>query len=161
MRPIFSVPRRGTVTIVNADRMVFQVDIATNETQEVAETYRVRLRNLRGPNLFLSAASSAVVSTIAGSGEVDYDADGDNLIEVETRAQLSAMRYDLGGKGLAGVDGGDAAAYGEAFPFFDVEETCTIACVGYELSDDVGPVGRGLGPDRRRGAQPVGRRRAA
>ena len=47
--------------------------------------------------LLLSSASPAGAQS--GSGTVDYDTDGDNLIEVSSLAQLNAIRYDLDGNG--------------------------------------------------------------
>ena len=135
----FSGATRGQVVLINTDSMVFRVRIIEDGTPERAEKFRVRLSNLLAPdNLRLSATGSAVVSVIASHG-MNYDTDGNNLIDVKTTTQLSAIRYDLRGAGLAGVDGGDlaAAAYQDAFPFFDEDETCPGGCRGYELLNDV------------------------
>ncbi len=67
----------------------------------------------------------------------NYDTDGDTLIEVATTSQLAAIRYDLGGAGIAGVSSANRAAYLAAFPFFDERRTCSGACTGYELSNDL------------------------
>ncbi len=130
---------RGTVTLVNTDSAVFQIGIARDQMTEGRETFRVQLSDFQAPaNSSLSAARSTVVSVIARSGGTDYDLDGDNLIEVATTSQLSAIRYDLGGMGLLGVaDGDDADAYKEAFPFFNESSTCPGTCAGYELSNDL------------------------
>ena len=45
--------------------------------------------------LLLFPASPAGAQS--GSGTVDYDTDGDNLIEVSNLAQLNAIRYDVVG----------------------------------------------------------------
>ncbi len=129
----------GQVVLAGTDSAVFTITIEDGDGPEGRETFRVRLSEPRGlDGLRLSAASSAVVSVIARSGGTDYDPDGDNLIEVATTSQLSAIRYDLGGMGLLGVaDGDDADAYKEAFPFFNESSTCPGTCAGYELSNDL------------------------
>ena len=132
----FSDATRGTITLVNTDSAVFSIRVTEDGTSERRESYRVRVRNLQGPdNVRLSAASSAVVSVIASNGN-DYDPDDNNLIDVMTTTQLKAIRYDLGGMGLRGVADGDMVAYDEAFPFFD-ESGCPGVCKGYELSNDL------------------------
>ena len=45
------------------------------------------------------SAPSDVVSTTPTTGTTDYDTDNDGLIEIETLAQLNAIRYDLDGDG--------------------------------------------------------------
>ncbi len=133
----FADSTRGTVVLVNTDSAVFRIRIAQDGTPDRRETYRVRLSDLRGPdNVYLGVASSAVVSVIAPDGR-NYDADGNNLIDVTTTSQLAAIRHDLGGEGLRGVDDGDGAAYEEAFPFFDEVATCAGGCKGYELLNDL------------------------
>ena len=128
----------GEVVLVNTDSAVFRVEIAGDATLEPRETFRVRLSNLQGPdNLYLSTVSSAVVSAIASSGGMDYDANNDGLIEVRTTTQLSVIRHDLRGEGRLGVDDGDLADYDLAFPSFDESATCPNTCKGYELSNDI------------------------
>ena len=71
---------------------------------------------------------------------VDYDTDGDNLIEIRTLAQLDAMRYDAGGGSEdSGSNGdGDVLAanqddYAAAFPLALPNMGCDPGCTGYEL----------------------------
>ena len=79
--------------------------------------------------LLLSSASPAGAQS--GSGTVDYDTDGDNLIEVSNLVQLNAIRYDLDGNGT--VASGDQANYDIAFPNAVASMGCAATCTGYEL----------------------------
>ena len=83
--------------------------------------------------LLLSPASPAGAQS--GSGTVDYDTDGDNLIEVSNLAQLNAIRYDLDGNGT--VAAGDQANYDIAFPNALASMGCAATCTGYELTADL------------------------
>ena len=145
----------GMITIVNTASAVFRVRIAGDGTPEPRESFRVRLSALQAPDrVILSVASSAAVSVIAMNGN-DYDPDEDNLINVATTSQLSAIRYDLGGDGMPDREA-YATSYSAAFPFFDEFETCPDGCKGYELSNDMDlssvsdwmPIGGGGTPHR-------------
>ena len=85
-----------------------------------------------GALLLFSAGPAGAQS---GSGTVDYDTDGDNLIEVSTLAQLNAIRYDLVGNGTVNV--GDQANYDIAFPNALASMGCAATCTGYELTTDL------------------------
>ncbi len=61
------------------------------------------------------------------------DADGDGLIEVETLAQLNAIRWDLDGN--SDVESGFETNYNNAF-FANAEDSCS-SCTGYELTADL------------------------
>lgn len=64
----------------------------------------------------------------------DYDADDNGLIEVDSLAQLDAIRYDLNGDGAAD-NTTDAARYAAAFPNLPDGMGCPPAgCIGYELT---------------------------
>ena len=92
------------------------------------------------------SAPSDVVSATPTTGDVDYDADNDGLIEVSTLAQFNAIRWDLDGDGQ--VDSAsNQSSYDTAFPNAEDNMGCgesevTIssndtgnpACSGYELS---------------------------
>ena len=67
----------------------------------------------------------------------DYDSDGDGLIEIETLAQLDAVRLDLNGNGRVDADD-DAATYAAAFPSAFARLGCGVdGCSGYELEADL------------------------
>ncbi len=66
---------------------------------------------------------------------VDYDVDGDNLIEIANLAQLNALRWDLAGVGAAST--GNEAAYAAAFPDAPAGMGCAATCRGYELTADL------------------------
>ena len=98
----------------------------------------------------------------------DYDVDNDGLIEIATREQLNAVRYDLDGNGLAD-NAADEAAFARAFPRMmagscgddfvegtSVEgdpNTTATPCRGYELLNDIAlsgswtPIGGNIGLD--------------
>ncbi len=72
-----------------------------------------------------------------GSASVDY-ANGNNLIDVTTLAQLDAIRYDLDGDGSV-AKGGVSARYAAAFPGLSAGMGCPApdGCAGYELMADL------------------------
>ena len=80
--------------------------------------------------LLLFSASPAGAQSV--SGTVDYDTDGDNLIEVATLAQLNAIRHDLDGNGDS-----THADYTGAFPNALASMGCAASCTGYELTTDL------------------------
>ncbi len=66
---------------------------------------------------------------------IDYDADGDGLIEVSYLEQLDAIRWDLNGDGSKDIWASDA--YEAAFPNPAPEMGCDPRCIGYELTRDL------------------------
>ena len=80
----------------------------------------------------------AVLLSINGSAAaqttVDYDEDNDGYIDVDTHAQLNAIRYDLNGDGAQGtVSASDWANYGAAFPGAVSGMGRDGTCTGYKL----------------------------
>ena len=82
----------------------------------------------------------------------DYDADDDQLLEVDNLAQLDAIRYDLDGNGAVdtGIAAADAVKYTAAFPnpiagmgckLVDHDDDAatgkTPVCIGYELTQNL------------------------
>ncbi len=67
---------------------------------------------------------------------VDYDSDGDNLIEVTNWDQLNAIRYDLNGDGQVD-NASDLASYRQAFPLASAATSCAGSCIGYELTNSL------------------------
>ena len=72
---------------------------------------------------------------------IDYDRDGDGLIEITTLAQLDAVRLDLNGDGTVAA-GADTTAYNAAFPnrseALEGNMGCwSGTCAGYELAADL------------------------
>ncbi len=136
----------GTVIIrAGTTGTTFSVYVFDDQAPEYAEQFSV------GVSGDAVAASSA--ATIIGlSDGMDHDRDNDGLIDVTTTTQLSAIRHDLGGAGLASVSDANRDAYLAAFPFFDERRTCPSTCTGYELSNDIDlagtdwvPIGGGVG----------------
>ena len=111
-----------------------------------------RLR-LRAVSVLVIALGSAALlagpwidsTARAQTPTVDYDVDGDGLIEVATIARLNAIRWDLDGDGV--VDpGGDAAGYATAFPNSMASMGCAATgCVGYELNANLDLLSAGDG----------------
>ena len=67
---------------------------------------------------------------------IDYDSDGDGLIDITTLAQLNAIRWDLNGDGV--VAASDTMNYNAAFPNRDTTSNVRMGCpsgtcTGYEL----------------------------
>ena len=75
---------------------------------------------------------SAAPDTSAQASTVDYDENGDNLIEIRSLAQLNAVRWDLDGNGAS-----DDAGYVLAFPNPAPGMGCPDTCRGYELMADL------------------------
>ena len=94
-----------------------------------------------------------VIATLAGGGDSDpldevmgtpqainYDSDGDGLIDITTLAQLNAIRWDLNGDGV--VADSDTMNYNAAFPGRDTRSGSRMGCpsgtcTGYELLADL------------------------
>ena len=93
---------------------------ATHTTSQTTYTH-VRVRGDEG--YLRGAWSGGTVVT------VDYDADGDGLIEIASLAQLNAVRWDLDGNGTS-----TNAGYAAAFPYAKADMGCGSACSGYELA---------------------------
>ena len=67
----------------------------------------------------------------------DYDSDGDGLIEIDSLAQLDAVRHDSNGNGIPDYSD-NSAAYAAAFPSpFDRMGCGFEGCSGYELEADL------------------------
>ncbi len=88
-----------------------------------------------------STPSDEVMGTPQG---IDYDGDGDGLIDIETLAQLHAIRWDLNGDGAidASASTSDTTAYNAAFPNRDITSNVRMGCpsgtcTGYELLNNL------------------------
>ena len=88
-----------------------------------------------------STPSDEVMGTPQG---IDYDGDGDGLIDIETLAQLHAIRWDLNGDGAvdASATSSDTTAYNAAFPNRDTTSNVRMGCpsgtcTGYELLNNL------------------------
>ena len=123
--------------------------LAYTDTGLTAErTYRYRVVLL--VNGVEAASSMASVFV----GQPRADSDGDGLIEITSLAQLSAVRWDLNGDGLADDDANDSD-YNTAFPAqASGNNTCNGgaegegACEGYELTADLDFDTAGTADDR-------------
>ena len=118
--------------------------------KRLAGGQRLRLRALSVLVIALGSAALLAGPWIdstarAQTPTVDYDMDGDGLIEVATIARLNAIRWDLDGDGV--VDpGGDAAGYATAFPNSMASMGCAATgCVGYELNANLDLLSAGDG----------------
>ena len=96
-----------------------------------------------GAGVFLAALICAVLavsgfdSTATAQAVIDYDSDGDGLIEVTNQAQLNAIRWDLDGSGVVD-DAANATKYAAAFPTPATNMGCPgTTCGGYELERDI------------------------
>ena len=134
--------------------------IASDDTSGVADSFRIthrfdlpaRTADSDWPPIFFislepisSGDASAVTPAhydlhVEFSPFLDYDTDGDGLIEISTLSQLDAVRYDLDGDGL--VSSGVRSHYGAAFPLAlgsseHRAPVCAGGCRGYELVSDL------------------------
>ena len=71
---------------------------------------------------------------------INYDSDGDGLIDIKTLAQLHAIRWDLNGDGV--VADNDTTNYNAAFPNRDTTSNVRMGCpsgtcTGYELLNNL------------------------
>ena len=98
---------------------------------ESKDSYTVTVTATDGGGLSASIAVTITVTNVAE--RVDYDADGDGLIEVANLAQLHAIRLDLDGDGAS-----ENAGYSDAFPDAAAGMGCPDSgCSGYELAADL------------------------
>ncbi len=108
----------------------------TIENLTFGTTYTVRvLATLAGG--MDSTPSDEVMGTPQG---FNYDSDGDSLIDIETLAQLHAIRWDLNGDGI--VADSDITNYNAAFPNRDTTSNVRMGCpsgtcTGYELLNNL------------------------
>ena len=68
--------------------------------------------------------------------KVDYDRDDDNLIDITSLLELTALRHDLDSDGRSAT-GAAAVGYQKAFPGVQAGMGCPDACIGYELNADL------------------------
>ena len=94
---------------------------------DIGVTYGFKIR---GTNVTGDGAESAEVTATVGGSTV-YDTDSDNLIEINSLAQLNAIRWDLNADG---VPEAKADSYGAAFPDAVAGMGCVPGCKGYELT---------------------------
>ena len=84
-----------------------------------------------------TAATRRFTVTVWSATAVDYDSDDDGLIEIDSLAQLDAIRHDRGGDGGPTADG--KTAYESAFSNAVEWMGChgLEGCSGYELTADL------------------------
>ena len=139
----FAGPIRARVFIAEGESSTsFSVRVAADDALELEEIFSVSLSNARltgAPANVSLRVGASTRTTIEGNEPRDYDLDNDTLIDVTTREQLEAIRYDLNGHGLAGVSAANRNNYLRAFEVFGTAKTCptTNMCTGYELLNDV------------------------
>ena len=124
----WNVPQTVTVSaVVDSDETNDNFILTHRMDRSAAPEYRSKTVVLEG----------TVTETM-----VDYDTDGNGLIEIKTRQQLNAIRWDLDGDGKpdAGQTGNEDKEYRRAFPQYGhcqdgngVPQDCT----GYELMNDI------------------------
>ena len=96
------------VTIaVNGTEQTFTVDTTGDSAPEVHGSITATVTAASAGEYRIGTPASVTV-TVLDDDRTDYDADNDNLIDVDSLAKLNAMRWDLDG------DGAPAAANAEA-----------------------------------------------
>ena len=84
---------------------------------------------------FLATPFTPATQPASAQTLIDYDTDGDNLIEVSTRAQWAAINHDLDTDGSPTATG--TADWQAAFPNAMTGNGCASTCNGYELANDL------------------------
>ena len=112
-----------------------RVTVATSLTNSTDYTFRVYATKTGADDGEVSAEVTGTPST-----SIDYDLDGDDLIDVLTLAQLNAMRWDLDGNGE--VTGSNQTSFRAAFSNASswtgtTALGCAATCDGYELLTDL------------------------
>ena len=112
----------------------------TIENLTLGTTYTVRVIAILSGGMD-STPSDEVMGTPSG---INYDSDGDGLIDIKTLAQLHAIRWDLNGDGAvdASASSSDTTAYNAAFPYRDTTSNVRMGCpsgtcTGYELLNNL------------------------
>ena len=140
--------RGQTVTVrASADK---DADYETVNITHAIDADRTRADEYDGVSI-----ADVTVRVIDAQAPADYDVDDDGLLEITTRAQLNALRWDIDGNGKpdAGPTSNDAKDYARAFPRMmagscgddfvagtSVEgdpNTTGTPCTGYELLNDI------------------------
>ena len=118
----------------------------TIASPQAGATYRIEVWAIGQGAAHTRGAPASVTYML---GAVDYDSDDDGLIEVDSLAQVNAIRYDLDGDGAADDTANDASyaavfldsAPGMGCPDADHDGDPNTAeqpvCTGYELAADL------------------------
>ena len=119
----------GVATVSTSAAMVTITPVAAGRT-----TITVTATDASGSN---TAATQRFTVTVWSATAVDYDSDDDGLIEIDSLAQLDAIRHDRGGDGGPTADG--KTAYESAFSDAVEWMGCNAlqGCSGYELTADL------------------------
>ncbi len=108
----------------------FTIQVYGDTVSELDETFVI------GISSTLPTSDGEGIGTILNDdrvpGDMDYDMDDDNLIEVSSLAQLNAIRWNLNGSGA--VTGANEDAYFTAFTDALPDMGCAATCIGYELT---------------------------
>ena len=80
----------------------------------------------------------AVALPVGAQTNNDYDANDNDLIDIDSHAKLNAVRWDLDGDGAQGSVGAtDWMVFTAAFPSPATNMGCGTTCAGYELTADL------------------------
>ena len=123
----FLTPAVPGLTFVQATRQLMG-------TPTAAGTYNMtyRVTDADGDSTEIDADIIWFTITVLVSA-IDYDVDGDGLIEIANLEQLNAIRWDPDGDGAVGR-GSEGKAYAAVFPNPAPGMGCPSRCIGYELT---------------------------
>ena len=135
--------RRAGTTGWSENRNAWKIDDGGDLSHTITglangTSYEVQVRadGLCGRGDWSSSGSGLPVAEGASGAAViatDYDSDDDGLIEVDSLAQLNAIRWDMNGDGVVD-DSANNASYAQAFPNPVPGMGCpATGCEGYEL----------------------------
>ena len=84
-----------------------------------------------------ASVDDTLTVTVTVGHYVNYDSDGDGLIEIDSLAKLNAMRWDTTGNGIPDDPTNGAAGYAAGFPNAFPTGCRAETCRGYELTADL------------------------
>ena len=144
--PTFNRSYRYYTTSVNSNVSTLQIT-PTAETNNTIRINDIEVVNGNAHTISLQQGSNTITISVIGedgsiktyniivlrAASVNYDTDGDNLIEINSLEQLNAIRYDTNGDGISDRSS-DFEDYLRVYPGLS---GCSNICVGYELVDNL------------------------
>ena len=144
--PTFDHSYRYYTTSVNFNVSTLRIT-PTAETNNTVRINDIEVVNGNAHTISLRQGSNTITISVIGAdgsiktyniivlraASVNYDTDGDNLIEINTLEQLNAIRYDTNGDGISDRSS-DFEDYLRVYPGLS---GCSNICVGYELVDNL------------------------
>ena len=123
-----SAPNYNLRITANALTASISVTADADTDDEDGDSVTLQIGATLPTGVLAGTTTTATVNLLDSADAVDYDSDGDNLINISSLGQLNAIRWDLDGNGAVDL-ASDAASYDAAFP-----NATPGAYTGYELT---------------------------